>query len=230
MKVFGSALGAQVRRVDSFRRYSGFQELAAVGGREVDARPPPISEMGGHFGSDFVTALADAGADGGVEAGRIGAETGAHGFHGSGGDFRDRAAPAGMHGGDGAEALIGEEDRQAIGGLYRDHGARCVLEKRVAFAENAGAAGGGDALGGMDLFESRQIVEERGDIGEPGPEAMDQPREGVEFGYTIEVLSVLIEHDYAGFWIWAIRTCCLNSSSIDSSRRTSVGRLTRVVI
>ncbi len=108
----------------------------------------------------------------------------------------------------------------------------------------------------MDLFQRGQADELRQDVGFTRPEAVHQPGKGIQFGDAVNVEGVFVEHAcvwpthttacstgpvglvqrftyvaaYAGFWICAIRTCCLKLSSIDSSSRTSVGRFTRVVI
>ena len=74
MKLFGAAQSAQVRHVDATGRDAGGEELGAVGAGEVDVRSSLLSEMRGDFGAHLVAAPADAGADGGVQVRRGGAE------------------------------------------------------------------------------------------------------------------------------------------------------------
>ena len=82
----------------------------------------------------------------------------------------------------------------------------------------------------MNLPQRGEMAEQRGDTRKAGAESMHQPRQPVELRDAVNLARILVEHGYAGFWIWAMRTCCRKLSSMDSSRRTSVGRFTSVVI
>ena len=77
-------------------------------------------KLGGNFGADFVAAAADGRADGGKEAGRLGAELHFHLADGFDDDALEGAAPTGMDGCDGAFFRVDEEDRDAVGGLYAE--------------------------------------------------------------------------------------------------------------
>src|SRR5262245_28253274 len=59
MEMIDITTGAQIRRVDAVSRHSGCQQLLPVGFGQIDMRPSVLSEVGGHFRSDFITALAD---------------------------------------------------------------------------------------------------------------------------------------------------------------------------
>ena len=64
----------------------------------------------------------------------IGAESRAHGVHRGGGNARGRAAPSGMYRGNGAMALVHQQNRDAIGGFDGDYRAGAVFQQRVALA------------------------------------------------------------------------------------------------
>ena len=67
VKLLAPAHGAQIRRVDSLRRYAGFLELPAVGIRQVDVSSSLPSELYGHFRTHLIAAFSDAGTDGRVD-------------------------------------------------------------------------------------------------------------------------------------------------------------------
>ena len=158
------------------------------------------------------------------------AELLAHRFHRRRDDVRRRTAPTGMNRGDGAMLVVHQQNGHAVGRLDGDHRAGTVFEQCVALPQNAAAPVGIDDDGGMDLLDGGEILEPGGDVAVTRAETVDQPRQLVEFRNAVNLSGILVEHDYAGFWTWAMRIWLLNSSSIDSSSRTSVGRLTRVVI
>src|SRR3974390_712053 len=60
VKLVAPAHGAQIRRVDSPRRYAGFLKLPPIGVRQVDVPPSLPSELRGDFRTHFVAALSDA--------------------------------------------------------------------------------------------------------------------------------------------------------------------------
>ena len=95
--------------------------------------------------------------------GRVRGEAVAHGGEGAGRMRGDRSSPSGVNGGDGAAALIDQQDGDAVGGLHGDDGAGRILEERVAFPENAGAAFAGDAS-----RKSAPVSESRGWRRAPG--------------------------------------------------------------
>lgn len=164
MKLIGQTHRAQVRRVDSLRRYAGLGQLPAIGVREGDVRPSLLSEMGGHFGADFIAALADARSDGGAQVARIGGESCAHSVYRGGGYVRGGASPSGMHGGKGAMALVDQQDGDAIGGFDSDDSTGAVFEEGVGQPQNAKSALGCDAVGRVDLLDGGEISEPGGTL------------------------------------------------------------------
>jgi len=189
---------------------------------------PP--ELCGYFRSYFITALADAGTDGRVQIFRAGTETSSHGPHRFRRDLRRGASPAGVYRSHRTAAFVNQQNRNAIGGLHGDYAARLILDQRIAFSQQSGAPSGGDARRGVDLFQRGKLPKSSGNIGKPRSEAMYQPRKCVQIGYAVNVVGVPVEHGYTGFCVCAMRICDLNFSNMDSSNRTSVGRLTSVVI
>jgi len=143
MKEVRVALGAELGDPDVFEFEAGVEELALIGGSEVDAGLTFESEVGRDFGADFKAAETDAGADGGVETGGFGTQ-GGHFEYGAGRDFSDGAAPAGMDGGDDAGSGVDDENGETIGGTDGepelgsggDQGIGFALEARAASAEH----------------------------------------------------------------------------------------------
>ena len=84
-------------------------------------------EFDGNFRADFVAAAADGRADGSEQAIRPRAELHLHFPNGFCDDALQRAAPAGMNGGDGSLLGIDEKNGDAIGGLNAEKqaGANC---------------------------------------------------------------------------------------------------------
>jgi len=115
------------------------QRIGIFAGREaIEGTGEPIfcggklrGEGLGDFGADFVTARADAGADGGDDVGGARAEFHSHFAENFLGDARECAAPAGVDGGDYAAARVGEEDGDAIGGLHGEKYAGRLRDERV---------------------------------------------------------------------------------------------------
>ena len=97
-----------------------------------------IGKLGGEFGyevcSDFVTAGADGGADGGHEIGGLGAEFELHTADGFLGDPGEGAAPASVNGGNCMFFRIDDEYRNAIGCLDAKEETGAVRCGSVAFA------------------------------------------------------------------------------------------------
>lgn len=124
-------------------------KLLEVGGSVGELR----EKLRGDFGTDFVTATADARADGGEDVARICAEMHLHLADGFGGDASKSATPARMDGGDGALFRIDEEDRDAVGGLHGEEKARAIGDGGVATAGiEWGVVKEMDDIG-MDLLE-----------------------------------------------------------------------------
>src|SRR5437588_11809909 len=98
MELRRPAHGAQVRRVNSLRRYARRLELPPVGGRQVDVRFPLPSEARRHLRTYLITAWTDSGPEGCVQITRLGGETSAHGVHRVGPNLSGRAPTAGTHG------------------------------------------------------------------------------------------------------------------------------------
>ena len=163
--------------MDALWGYSGFQKLAADDIGEVEVSPSLPSEVRVHLWSNLVAAFSDAGSDGGVEVGGIGAEAPAHGVHGMLGHAGGGAAPSGMHGSYGVAALIGQQDGNTVGGLDGDDRSSGILEQRVTLAQDATAAQGFDAIGGMNLAHGGELGKPARDIGGARAETVQQPLE-----------------------------------------------------
>jgi hypothetical protein len=165
MKIVRKTFGAQFRRVDSLSRYARFQKLAPIVGGEIDMGSAYNAKFRGHFGAYLKTALADAGADGGVQIGRLGAETLAHRFHGAAGNRGGRPTPTRVYGGYCVEAFIAEQNRNAVGRFNSDYCPRRIFQQRIALADYAGAATSRQAGGRMNLLQRGEMGEQGGDIG-----------------------------------------------------------------
>jgi len=147
---FGRGLvagGHHVEPLDGVGLVAGAEFVEIAGGvRELG------EELGGYFGADFVTAGADARADGGQEIARVGAEMHLHFADGFGGYTGEGAAPASVDGGDGAFFGVDEEDGDAVGGLDGQEEAGAVGEAGVA--ATGGGGGGVEEMDyvGVELF------------------------------------------------------------------------------
>ncbi len=91
-------------------------------------------ELDGNFGTDFVAAAADGRADGSEQVRGPGAKLHVHFADGLGDDALERAAPAGVHVGDGALIGINEENGDAVGGLHAEKQTGAVRGGSVAAA------------------------------------------------------------------------------------------------
>src|SRR5579884_2207547 len=179
--------------MDAIRRYTGFEELAAVDGGEIEAHPALLAKLCGHLRSDLVAARADGGADGGVHIGGMRAETFAHGGQSRSRDARGRPAPPRVDGGDGAPAGIDQEQRHAIGRLHGDDCAGRIFEQGVTLPEDAAPASGGDAGSRVNLLQRGEMSKLRRNIRVARTETVHQPRETVQRGGAVDVLRVAIE-------------------------------------
>jgi len=140
-----------------------------------------------------------------------------------------------MHRRDSSGAGVDQQDRNAIRCADSKTKTGDIRQEGVSFTYTSLAARQVDADVGMDLFEAD-------DAGLPVPlprvaraETVLQPWD-IEQGSGLKDVSVIPEKSIrhrpyaAGSCVRAIRTCRLKFSSIDSSSRTSVGRLASVVI
>ena len=130
-----------------------------------------------------------------------------------------------MYGGHRAMLFVHQQDRDAVRRLNGHQMSRGVFEERIAISQQARPAARRNADIGMDLMHGcgswwRRVAR---------AESMLQPPQFLQRTDAVDVLGIFVKH-YAGFWTWAIMTCSLNCSSMDSSRRTSVGLFTSVVI
>ncbi len=135
----------------------------------------------------------------------------------------------------GARPSICQEDWHAVGSAYAYSGAHSASYQRVALTHPSLAALSPQADVRMNLFEGGDGLLLIPPGGEPGAEPVLQPgkvKPGYGAVYMLRVLAKMPRHgDYAaGFLVWATMIRCLKSSSIDSSKRTSVGRLVSVVM
>jgi len=106
------AEGAEVCRVDPARRDTGVRQLAPDSFGQVNSRPLwRLTELDCDFGSHFETALSDSGTDRRVQVLRTRVPARSHGFDGFRRDLGDGAAPAGVHGGYCAVALVRQQNR-----------------------------------------------------------------------------------------------------------------------
>ena len=102
-------------------------------------------EFGENLFTDGVTAEANAGADGGDQVLRAGAECETHAADAGFDNTFKGPAPAGVEGGDGALLAIGDEDGNAIGGLNGEEqaGVRGDLSVGLVGARAGGVGGNG---------------------------------------------------------------------------------------
>src|ERR1035438_378955 len=96
VELLGPAHGAQIRRVDSPPGYAGFLKLPAIGVRQIDVPTSLPSEVRRHLRAHLVTALSDAGTDGGVQVFGARAEALAHGGDGLARDTRSEERRVGQ--------------------------------------------------------------------------------------------------------------------------------------
>ncbi len=115
-------------------------------------------KLGSDFGADFVAAAADGWADGGEKVGGPGLEVHLHLADGFDDDALERAAPAGVNGGDGALFRVDEENGYAVGGLDAE----------------------GETVGEAEIEDFLGILS--GDAAGLGAETMDEPWEFCERG------------------------------------------------
>ncbi len=111
-------------------------------------------KLGSDFGADFVAAAADGWADGGEKVGGPGLEVHLHLADGFDDDALERAAPAGVNGGDGALFRVDEENGYAVGGLDAE-------EETGAVGDRGVSRHGGQALAGLGWWS----VEKMDDVG-----------------------------------------------------------------
>ena len=129
-----------------------FERVRFFAGRnKIESAFEPFScgaELAGErlrdFGADFVAARADGRAERGDDVGGARAEGHAHLAERFLHDARERAAPAGVDGGDGAAARVGKQDRDAVGGLHGEQEARRLRDERVGARRLGGDARTGE--------------------------------------------------------------------------------------
>ena len=102
-------------------------------------------KLGGHFSADFIAAATDGRANGGKQIARLGFEVHLHLADGFNDDALERAAPAGVNGGDCALFGIHEENRDAVGGLDAEKEAGPIGDGGIA-----ATSFGGDGVEKMD--------------------------------------------------------------------------------
>jgi hypothetical protein len=126
--------------VYGFGRHAGCLDLKAIGGMEVEVRPPRYARANQTLGieaarphhrqrdvrTDFVAARADRRTESGHDPLGLHAEPG-QSLDRGGGDASHRPAPAGVNRGERPTLAVGEEDRHAIGGTHADHEAREIV-------------------------------------------------------------------------------------------------------
>ena len=131
---------------------------------------------------------------------------------------------------------VHQENRDAIGRAHGEPSAGDIRHECIPLAEAARRSPGVQANIGMDLLEAGQVRplvpgQRTGWCRNRAPAtrvpAGEEPGRPAGSSFWKSATTPAYA---AGFWTCAIRICCLKSSSIDSSRRTSVGRLARVVI
>jgi hypothetical protein len=199
VEVGGVTHGAESREVDVRFGNAHFEELAAIGIREIDVADAGLAEFRGHFRADLITTFTDSRSDGGVQVRGIGGEFRAHTIDGVRDDGLDGAAPTGVDGGYGVMLFVHEENREAVGSFDGDEVSGGVFEERVGIAQDAGAAVRAEANGGMDLMDCGElgVVSDSGSVA--GAEAVFEPGKGIEGAGAIDVLRVLVEHATRAF-------------------------------
>ena len=139
-------------------------------------------KLSGDFGTDFIAAAADGGADGGEEIGRLGFEVHLQLADGFDDDALESAAPASMNGGDGALFGIDEEYGNAVSGLDTKEEARAVRDGGIALAGLGGC--GVEKMNdiGMDLFQGDEFEIDRAEGGLEAAAVFEDVVLGVPFG------------------------------------------------
>ena len=114
-------------------------------------------ELGDEIGGDFVAAGTDGRADGGEESGRLAAEFELHAADCLLGNAGERAAPAGMEGGDSPFLGINKQYGYAIGGLDGEELAGVIGGRGVAFAGVRGRLRENANQGRVDLLQGNKV-------------------------------------------------------------------------
>jgi hypothetical protein len=155
MNVFGRGLVAgrlHIEPLEGIGFFAGERLIEIVGG---------IGELGGEFGDeiggDFVAARTDGRADGGEKIRRVAAKFELHAADGFLGYAGERAAPAGVNGGNGAFFGIDEQDGDAISGLNGEKKAGAIGGGGIAGAGIRGALRENVDDVRMDLLERNEI-------------------------------------------------------------------------
>ena len=153
-------------------------------------------KLSGDFGTDFIAAAADGGADGGEEIGRLGFEVHLQLADGFDDDALESAAPASMNGGDGALFGIDEEYGNAVSGLDTKEEARAVRDGGIALAGLGGCGVEKMDDVGMDLFKRNELQVGRAEGGLEAAAVFEDVVLGVPFGEaeTENSFAVLITH------------------------------------
>ena len=162
-------------------------------------------KLSGDFGTDFVAAPADGWADGGKQIARLGFEMHLQLADGFDDDALQRAAPAGMNGGDGALFGIDEENRNAVSGLDAQEEARTVGDGGIALT----GLGRCDVEKvddvGMDLFKRNELQVGRPEGGLEAAAVFEDIVLGVPFGEAeIENSFAALIADATGFGAEAV--------------------------
>ena len=139
-------------------------------------------ELGGDFGADFVAATADGGADGGEEVSGVRFELHLHLADGFDDDAGERAAPAGVDGGDGTLLGVDEEDGDAVSGLNAQKEAGAVGDGGVPLAKCGGRCVEKMDYVGMNLFQGYEFQVSGADGGLEATAVFQDVFFGVPFG------------------------------------------------
>jgi len=144
--------GHHVQPLDGIGLVTGAEFVEPLGG---------FGELGkklsGNFGADFVAAATDGGADGGKQIARPGLELHLQLADGFDDDALERAAPAGMNGGDGALFGIDEENRNAVSGLDAQEQTAAVGNGSIALTRLGRCDVEKVDDVGMDLFQRNEL-------------------------------------------------------------------------
>ena len=153
--VFGRGLvagGHHVQPLNGIRLVAGAEFVEPFGGFGKLRL-----KLGGNFSADFVAADTDGRADGGKEAGRLGAELHLHLANGFDNDALEGAAPTGMDGSDGARFRVDEENRDAISGLHAEKEPGAVGGGSVTTVRLGGCGVEKMDYVGVDLFQRDEL-------------------------------------------------------------------------
>jgi hypothetical protein len=195
MKLVSPALGAQVRREDPLPRYPRINELPPIEFRQIQECPPFQPKLSGNLRPHLIAALPNRRTNGGKQLRGPTAKPLPHRNNRLTHDPSGSPPPPGMNRSDRTVRVVDQQNRNAIGSLNGDNGARPILQKCVPLAENSRSPIGGHAFRRMNLLQTSQLREHRGNIGLPSAKTMQKPRQSIQFRNAIDVKGIEVEQE-----------------------------------